>query len=46
MKTIKDIYKKYSEVPEEQLDEILSHDLFWNAEMCLKLKLVDEIEKI
>ena len=43
MKMIKDLYKKYTSVPMEIIDEILSHDLFWDASECLKMNLVDEI---
>jgi len=43
MKMIKNVYNKYSEVPEEEIDKILDHDLWWDAETCLKYKLVDEI---
>ena len=43
MDFIKDIYKKYSEVPMEELDDILKHDIYFNAEKCLEYKLVDEI---
>ena len=31
MKVIKKIYKKKTDVPEEKLDEILKHDLWWNS---------------
>lgn len=43
MEVIKNIYSKYTRVKEEELDEILKHDLYWSAEKCLKLGLVDEI---
>ena len=43
MKTIKDVYKKYTKVPMKKLDEILKHDLLWDAETCKTLGLVDEI---
>jgi len=43
MKTIKDVYKKYTKVPMKKLDEILKHDLLWDAETCLKYGLIDEI---
>ena len=36
MKTIKDVYKKYTKVPMKKLDEILKHDLLWDAETCLE----------
>ena len=43
MKTIKDVYKKYTKLPMKKLDEILKHDLLWDAETCLEYGLVDEI---
>ena len=43
MKTIKRVYKEYTKVPMGKLDEILKHDLLWDAEKCLKYGLVDEI---
>ena len=43
METIKNIYKEYTKVPMKNLDEILKHDLLWDAKMCLKYGLVDEI---
>jgi len=43
MKMIKNVYAQYTEVPTEELDKILDHDLWWDAETCLKYKLVDKI---
>ena len=43
MKTIKDVYKKYTKLPMKKLDEILKHDLMWDANTCLEYGLVDEI---
>ncbi|MBT7558821.1 Clp protease ClpP [Candidatus Woesearchaeota archaeon] len=43
MDTIKNVYKKYTKVPVKKLNEILKHDLMWDAETCLKYGLVDEI---
>ena len=43
MKTIKDVYKKYTKVPMKKLDEILKHDLLWDAETCLEYGLIDNI---
>ena len=43
METIKNVYKEYTRVPMKKLDEILKHDLFWDAETCKTLGLVDEI---
>ena len=43
MTTIKNVYKKYTKVPMKKIDEILKHDLMWDAETCLGYGLVDEI---
>jgi len=43
MKTIKNVYKKYTKVPMKKLDEILKHDLLWDADTCLQYGLIDEI---
>ena len=43
METIKNIYKKYTKVPMKKIDEILKHDLMWDAKVCLKYGLIDEI---
>ena len=43
MDTIRNTYKEYTKVPIEQIDEILKHDLFWDAETCKSLGLIDEI---
>ena len=43
MKTIKRVYKEYTKVPMGKLDEILKHDLMWDAKTCLEYGLIDEI---
>ena len=43
METIKSVYKEYTKVPMRKLDEILRHDLLWDAKTCLKYVLIDEI---
>ena len=43
MKTIKDIYKKYTKLPMKELDQMLKHDLMWDAETCLSYGMIDEI---
>lgn len=45
MDTIKDIYKKHTNIPEEQVDDILKKDLWWNKEKCLEFGLVDKVWK-
>lgn len=43
METLKNVYKQHTKLPKDKLDEILSHDLWWNAETALEYGLVDEI---
>ena len=43
MELIKSIYGEYTKVPEEKIDELLKHDLWWDAETCLEYGLVDKI---
>jgi len=43
MSLIKEVYCKYTKMPEEKLDEILKHDIWLNAEECIEYGLVDEI---
>ncbi len=43
MEKIKNIYKEYTKIPKKELDNILKHDLWWEAEKCLQYGLVDEI---
>jgi ATP-dependent Clp endopeptidase proteolytic subunit ClpP len=43
MRMIKDIYSKYTKIPMKTLDELLKHDLWFDAETCVKYGLVDEI---
>lgn len=43
MAMIKEVYCEYTQVPSEKLDEILKHDLWFDAAKCLEYKLVDEI---
>ena len=43
MEKIKKIYKENTRIPKKELDNILKHDLWWEAEKCLEYGLVDEI---
>ena len=43
MKRIKEIYESKTKIPKTKMDEILKHDLWWDAKTCLKYGLVDEI---
>jgi len=43
MEKVKDLYKEKTNLTDEMLDEMLQHDLWLDAEQCLKLGLVDKI---
>lgn len=43
MDKIKDIYNQHTKIPKREMDKILKHDLWWEAEKCLQYGLVDEI---
>ena len=43
MKSIKREYEEYTKIPMKKLDEILKHDLMFDAETCLKYGMIDEI---
>lgn len=45
MDKIKDIYKRNTRLKGYELDEILKHDIWWNAEKCLEVGLIDKIIK-
>ena len=43
MEKIKKIYREHTRIPEDVLENILQHDLWWEAEKCLEYGLIDEI---
>lgn len=43
MKMIKKIYRKHTKISEKDLDEILKHDIYWDADQCLQFGLVDSV---
>ena len=43
MKRIKEIYEAKTKIPKTKMDEILKHDLWWDAKTCLKYGMIDEI---
>lgn len=43
MKRIKEIYEAKTKIPKTKMDEMLKHDLWWDAKTCLRYGLVDEI---
>ena len=42
MKMIKEVYHEYTKIPEKKINEILKHDLWFDAETCLRYGLVDK----
>lgn len=43
MKRIKEIYEAKTKIPKGKMDELLKHDLWWDAKTCLRYGMVDEI---
>lgn len=43
MKAIKEWYKENTKIPQKEMDNILSRDIWWNAKTCLKYGLIDQI---
>lgn len=43
MEKIKNIYKEHTKIPKKEMDNILKHDIWWEAEKCLQYGLIDEI---
>ena len=43
MEKIKNIYREHTKIPKKEMDNILKHDIWWEAEKCLQYGLVDEI---
>lgn len=43
MHRIKKVYKTHTQIPAEEMKEILKHDMWWDAEKCLEMGLVDEL---
>jgi len=43
MEKILDIYKKHASIPRKELNDILKHDLWWDANKCIQFGLVDEL---
>jgi len=43
MKMIKEVYREYTKLPVNKLDEILKHDLWFDAKTCLRHGLVDGV---
>ena len=43
MKTIKGLYQEHTKIPKTKLNQILKHDLWFDAKTCLRYGLVDDI---
>ena len=41
MKKLKSIYLKETSIPEDTIDNILSHDILWDVDECIKYELCD-----
>ena len=41
MDQIVKLYLEHTKVPESEIRDILKHDIFWDAEKCMELKLAD-----
>ena len=46
MKMITELYKKYTKLKPNKLDEILKHDIWWDSKECLKLDWLMKFSKI
>ena len=44
MKMMKEIYKTYTEIPDEILDQLMTKEINLNSKKCLKYKIVDTVE--
>tara|TARA_E500000178_G_C16807088_1_gene655206 strand:+ start:55 stop:291 length:237 start_codon:yes stop_codon:yes gene_type:complete len=45
MEHIKKIYASKTKIKKKELNEILKHDLWWDAKKCLECGLVDKINR-
>ena len=43
MVTITTIYTKHTKISQEKLNDILKHDIYWDAKTCLEHGLVDDV---
>jgi ATP-dependent protease ClpP protease subunit len=43
MEMIINIYEEHTKIPKKELNKLLKHDLWWDADTCLKYGLIDEI---
>jgi ATP-dependent Clp endopeptidase proteolytic subunit ClpP len=46
MEKIKEIYTKYTKIPAKELNQILDHDIWFDAKTCLKYGIIDEIRQM
>lgn len=42
MDMLKKVYLKHTKVLPSQIDELLSHDIYWNKQTCIKYGIVEE----
>jgi ATP-dependent protease ClpP protease subunit len=43
MKMLKDVYREYTKLPAAKMDDILKHDLWFDAKTCMRYGLVDDV---
>ena len=43
MEKIKNIYREHTKIPKKEMNNILKHDIWWEAEKCSQYGLIDEI---
>ena len=43
MKMIKNNYLQHTKIPKKKLNNILKHDIWFDAKQCLEYGLIDEI---
>jgi ATP-dependent protease ClpP protease subunit len=43
MRLIRKVYLKHTKIPKGKLNKILKHDLWFDAEKCVKFGMVDEV---
>jgi ATP-dependent protease ClpP protease subunit len=43
MEKIKSIYREHTKIPKREIDKLLKHDIWWEAEKCLEYGMIDEL---
>ena len=45
MEKVKKIYAKETKIPQDKIDEMLNHDLYWDGKVCKAYGLVDHVDE-